>query len=46
MKILVVGFKGFIGSHCVDYFSKEKEFWKCKLVMEYDNPRCSPIHTH
>lgn len=36
MKILVVGSKGFIGSHCVDYFSQENEVWGCDVVMEYD----------
>lgn len=38
MKILIVGSKGFIGRHCVDFFSKENEVWGCDVVMEYDNP--------
>lgn len=43
MKVLVVGSKGFIGSHCVDFFSKENEVWGCDVVMEYDNPHYFPI---
>ena len=38
MKILIVGSKGFIGSHCVDFFSQEHEVWECDVVMDYDNP--------
>ena len=44
MKILIVGSKGFIGSHCVDFFSKENEVWECDVIMDYDNPRYLPIH--
>lgn len=36
MKILVVGSKGFIGSHCVDFFSKEHEVWGCDVVIDYN----------
>lgn len=36
MKILVIGSKGFIGSHCVDFFSKEHEVWGCDVVMDYN----------
>lgn len=39
MKILIVGSKGFIGSHCVDYFSNDHEVWECDVIMDYDNPR-------
>lgn len=39
MKILVVGSKGFIGSHCVDYFSHEHEVWGCDVVLDYNTPR-------
>ena len=46
MKLLVVGSKGFIGSHCVDLFSKENEVWKCDVVIEYDNPHYFPIDAH
>lgn len=38
MKILVVGSKGFIGSHCVDFFSKEHEVWGCDVVIDYNTP--------
>lgn len=38
MKILVIGSKGFIGSHCVDYFSKGNEVWGCDVVFDYNSP--------
>lgn len=38
MKILVIGSKGFIGSHCVDYFSKNHEVWGCDVVLDYNTP--------
>ena len=37
MKILVVGSRGFIGSHCVDYFKKNHEVWECDVVADYGN---------
>lgn len=36
MKILIIGSRGFIGSHCVDYFSREHEVWECDVVMDYN----------
>ncbi|MBL4651471.1 MAG: SDR family oxidoreductase [Flavobacteriales bacterium] len=36
MKILVIGSKGFIGSHCVNYFSKQYEVWGCDVVTDYN----------
>lgn len=36
MKILIIGSKGFIGSHCVDYFSKEHEVWGCDVALDYN----------
>lgn len=39
MKILIIGSKGFIGSHCVDYFSKEHEVWGCDVVLDYNSSR-------
>lgn len=39
MKILIVGSKGFIGSHCVDFFSKEHEVWGCDVVMDYSSSK-------
>lgn len=38
MKILVIGSKGFIGSHCVDFFSKENETWGCDVALDYNTP--------
>jgi dTDP-glucose 4,6-dehydratase/UDP-glucose 4-epimerase len=43
MNILIVGSKGFIGSHCVDYFSENNDVWGCDIVMDFDNPRYLPI---
>lgn len=37
MKILVVGSKGFIGSHCVDYFSSKHEVWGCDVILDYNS---------
>ena len=39
MKVLIVGSKGFIGSHCVDYFSRAHEVWGCDVILDYDTPR-------
>lgn len=38
MKILIIGSKGFIGSHCVEYFSLQHEVWECDVVLDYTNP--------
>lgn len=35
MKILIIGSKGFIGSHCLAYFNKEHEVWQCDVVSDY-----------
>tara|TARA_R110002095_G_scaffold211309_1_gene199350 strand:+ start:4562 stop:5425 length:864 start_codon:yes stop_codon:yes gene_type:complete len=35
MKILIIGSKGFIGSHCVEYFSKTHDVWQCDVVSDY-----------
>ena len=35
MKILIIGSKGFIGLHCVDYFTKNHEVWQCDVVTDY-----------
>lgn len=37
MKILIVGSKGFIGSHCVKYFSNNHDVWQCDVIPEYGN---------
>ena len=39
MKVLIIGSKGFIGSHCVDYFSQNHEVWGCDVVLDYNTPR-------
>lgn len=36
MKMLIVGSKGFIGSHCVDFFSQSHEVWGCDVVLDYN----------
>ena len=36
MKILIIGSKGFIGSHCVSFFSVEHEVWECDVVPDYN----------
>ena len=36
MKILIVGSKGFIGSHCVDFFNKQNEVWECDVIADYN----------
>lgn len=35
MKILIIGSKGFIGSHCLTHFKKEHEVWHCDVVSDY-----------
>ena len=35
MKILIIGSKGFIGAHCVAYFSEAHEVWQCDVVSDY-----------
>ncbi len=39
MKILIIGSKGFIGSHLVRYFSKQHEVWQCDVVSDYTTTR-------
>lgn len=39
MKILIIGSKGFIGSHCVEFFSKEHDVWQCDIVVDYTTPK-------
>jgi UDP-glucose 4-epimerase len=36
MKILVVGSKGFIGSHCFEYFSGKTDVWGCDVFTDYN----------
>lgn len=44
MKILVIGSRGFIGSHCVDYFSQNHEVWGCDVVIDFNDPRYMVIN--
>jgi dTDP-glucose 4,6-dehydratase/UDP-glucose 4-epimerase len=37
MKIIIVGSKGFIGSHCVKYFSQKADVWECDVIPDYAN---------
>jgi len=39
MKIIIIGSKGFIGSHCVQYFSQRQEVWECDVVPDYANDK-------
>lgn len=39
MKILIIGSKGFIGSHLVRYLSAANEVWLCDVVTDYTTPR-------
>lgn len=39
MKILIIGSKGFIGTHCVNYFQKKCEVWECDVFLECDKTR-------
>lgn len=38
MKMLIVGSNGFIGSHCVQYFSQEHEIVEADVANDYSNP--------
>jgi len=38
MKILIIGSKGFIGSHCVSFYLKKHEVWQCDVVVDYNTP--------
>ena len=37
MKILIIGSRGFIGSHCSNHFSQFAEVWECDIVDESRN---------
>lgn len=39
MKILIIGSKGFIGSHLVRHLSAANEVWQCDVVTDYTTPR-------
>lgn len=35
MKVLVIGSKGFIGAHCVSYFSNKYDVWGADVIVDY-----------
>ncbi len=37
MNILIIGSKGFIGTHCVNHFSLQHNVWECDVVTDYNN---------
>jgi dTDP-glucose 4,6-dehydratase/UDP-glucose 4-epimerase len=43
MKLLIVGSKGFIGSHCFNYFEKKHEVWGCDIMLDYTSSNYSII---
>lgn len=45
MNILIIGSKGFIGSHCVKYFSEKHEVWECDVVADYITPNYLIVDT-
>ncbi len=51
MKILIIGSKGFIGSHCYDYFKNKYDTWGCDIYQDADDSHymaidpAEPIYT-
>ncbi len=45
MKILIVGSKGFIGSHCILFFNKKYETWGCDVLTDYTEKNYFLIET-
>jgi len=39
MKVLVIGSKGFIGSHIIDYFQNGFEVWGCDVFTDYNETK-------
>ena len=37
MKVLVIGSKGFLGSHCISYFGLSHEVYGCDVIHDYQN---------
>ena len=36
MKILIIGSKGFIGSHCLEFFQQQHQVWGCDIFTDYN----------
>jgi len=45
MKIVIIGSKGFIGSHCVKYFSQKADVWECDVIPDYNNKKYFTVDT-
>src|SRR5687767_13905967 len=45
MNLLVVGSKGFIGSHCVTHFGKNFTVWSCDVFTDYNEKNFFIIDT-
>jgi len=43
MNILIIGSKGFIGSHCVTHFSKAYNVWQSDVVVDYTTSNYSQL---
>ena len=43
MNILIIGSKGFIGSHCLEYFSGSHTVFGCDIVKDEASPHYFPI---
>lgn len=43
MNILIIGSKGFIGSHCVSYFTTYHNVYECDVVVDYTTEQYTQI---
>jgi UDP-glucose 4-epimerase len=43
MNILIIGSKGFIGSHCVTFFSTHHNVYECDVVVDYTSQKYTQI---
>lgn len=43
MKILIIGSKGFIGAHCVSFFSEHYSVWQCDVEVDYTTPNYTQV---
>jgi len=46
MNILIIGSKGFIGSHCTNYFSSKHNIWQCDVVVDYTSQNYTQIDAY